>query len=302
MISFDNISLLQIEVFLNIADCKNLTKAAKNLYISQSAASRWIQKLETSLNTSLFVRTNRGIMLTDDGKYLYQQLKPLFNRMKMTLHNTRSAYIVTDNVIRVGCLEIEEVFDEMIVIVKKFEKMYPDISVVTRFYDYQNLRENLISDNLDCVFGFSQSLKELQNTDSKYFKHMDTYFAIPASFEAAQPDVPYSSGLAGKDLYLYPMEKMKAAEQRAVNICKAHGFTPNQIKYVSERLALETAINDGNGFTIAGPGFGLRFGSAIHLHKVEMPLEEEQYMIIAWSPTNCSDAVKRFIDFVPDLC
>jgi hypothetical protein len=130
---------------------------------------------------------------------------------------------------------------------------------------------------------------------------MDTYFAVPASFAAAQPYTLDTSKLAGKDLYLHPMSIMKETEQRAIAVCKAHGFMPNQIKYVTENLALETAINDGNGFTIAGPGFGLRFGSAIRLYKIEMPLEEEQYMIIAWSPTNCSDVVEKFIDLVPAL-
>ncbi len=300
MTGLGNISLLQIEIFITIAEYHNLTEAARNLFISQSAATRWMQKLESSLNTTLFVRTNKGVSLTDDGRYLYNELKPVFSKLNMTLHNTRSVSNITDNVIRVGCLEYEEIFSELAAIIKQYEQIYPGTLVQTRLYNYQNLRENLICDNIDCVFSYSLGFKELLSTSSKRFKHMDSYFAVPASFEATYTPVLDTSKLAGKDIYLHPLAELKDAEQRAINVCQAHGFMPKRIKYVTERPALEAAIKDGNGFTITGPDFGLRFGSAIRLYKIDRRLEEEQYMIITWRPANCLTHVKRFIDFVPD--
>ncbi len=54
--------------FQKIAEIKSISKVAKNSHISQPALSQQIQKLEDSLNTKLFVRSNRGVQLTEQGK------------------------------------------------------------------------------------------------------------------------------------------------------------------------------------------------------------------------------------------
>ena len=57
-----------------VAGEKSITAAAKKLYISQPAVSAAIARLEEILGVRLFVRGNRGIELTDEGKMLYEHL------------------------------------------------------------------------------------------------------------------------------------------------------------------------------------------------------------------------------------
>ena len=64
-------------VFKIVADEENLTKASKKLYISQPAVTQGIKKLEEQLGGSLFHRTPKGVVLTDQGKSLYSFIKPL---------------------------------------------------------------------------------------------------------------------------------------------------------------------------------------------------------------------------------
>ncbi|MDX2142136.1 MAG: LysR family transcriptional regulator [Rhodospirillaceae bacterium] len=54
--------------FIAVADTGSLSKAAKRLRLSQPTLSRRIAELEVQLNTRLFVRTPRGLLLTDDGE------------------------------------------------------------------------------------------------------------------------------------------------------------------------------------------------------------------------------------------
>jgi len=65
-------------IFYTVARCKNISAAAKELYISQPAISKAISKLETNLNTTLFIRNSRGVTLTQEGEYLYEQIKNAF--------------------------------------------------------------------------------------------------------------------------------------------------------------------------------------------------------------------------------
>lgn len=73
----ENLSLYHI--FFTAGKAGNISKAAKELYISQPAVSRAIQKLEESLGTTLFRRNSRGVSLTPDGELLYQRLKKAFD-------------------------------------------------------------------------------------------------------------------------------------------------------------------------------------------------------------------------------
>ena len=65
-------------IFYTVAECKNISAAAKELYISQPAISKAISKLESNLATTLFIRNSRGVTLTQEGEYLYGQIKHAF--------------------------------------------------------------------------------------------------------------------------------------------------------------------------------------------------------------------------------
>ena len=62
-------------VFKEVADSGNISVAAKNLYISQSAVSQSIKQLETALQARLFARNPRGVTLTGEGQMLYQYVR-----------------------------------------------------------------------------------------------------------------------------------------------------------------------------------------------------------------------------------
>ncbi|MDO4620454.1 MAG: LysR family transcriptional regulator, partial [Lachnospiraceae bacterium] len=57
-----------IEYVICISEEKSLTKAAEKLFITQSALSQRISKLEEELETPLFQRTRDGLVLTDAGR------------------------------------------------------------------------------------------------------------------------------------------------------------------------------------------------------------------------------------------
>lgn len=67
----DNISLDYYKVFYEVALEKNITKAAKKLFISQPAITQTIKKLEEKLGESLFVRAHSGLNLTKFGEKVF---------------------------------------------------------------------------------------------------------------------------------------------------------------------------------------------------------------------------------------
>lgn len=71
-------NLSQYKIFYEVAKAGNISKAAKELYISQPAISKSVSKLEDSLKVTLFIRNSRGVQLTEEGKLLYNYTKTAF--------------------------------------------------------------------------------------------------------------------------------------------------------------------------------------------------------------------------------
>ncbi len=78
-----NQNLSSYWIFYTVANAGNISKAAKELYISQPAISKSIQKLEESLNCKLFSRSSRGVILTDEGSLLYDHVKEAFETLNI---------------------------------------------------------------------------------------------------------------------------------------------------------------------------------------------------------------------------
>ena len=74
-------NLSQYKIFYEVAKAGNISKAAKELYISQPAISKSISKLEDSLGTVLFNRNSRGVQLTEEGKILFSHTAFAFDAL-----------------------------------------------------------------------------------------------------------------------------------------------------------------------------------------------------------------------------
>ncbi len=64
--------LKQLQVFVEVADNKSFSKAAKMLYLTQPTVSAHISALEEELNVKLFTRNTKDVSLTKDGETLFQ--------------------------------------------------------------------------------------------------------------------------------------------------------------------------------------------------------------------------------------
>ncbi len=71
------------KIFYEVAKIGSISKAAKNLYISQPAVSKSIARLEQNLSLTLFLRNKRGVKLTEEGKTLYEYLEKAFSSIEM---------------------------------------------------------------------------------------------------------------------------------------------------------------------------------------------------------------------------
>jgi DNA-binding transcriptional LysR family regulator len=137
-------------IFVEVANRRSFTAAAKKLGLSKSAISQQIKRLEEATGQQLLIRNTRGVVLTAVGETLLGRSELLSEQLSLTLAELDSAKVQPSGDFRVS---IPPFFEKGIVIPAlkqlslEFPKLRPEVVVAGEWQD-------LIENNLDAaIFG-----------------------------------------------------------------------------------------------------------------------------------------------------
>jgi DNA-binding transcriptional LysR family regulator len=155
-----NISLYKI--FNTVASTGNISKAAKELFISQPAISKSIGRLEDDLGITLFVRTSRGVRLTVEGNMLYEYTRSAFETLQQGEETIRRINELGIGHLRIG---VSTTLCKYILLpyLKEFVQQYPHIKITIHSQSTFHTLEMLENNKLDIgLVGKPNSLKTLE--------------------------------------------------------------------------------------------------------------------------------------------
>ncbi|MER9651501.1 LysR substrate-binding domain-containing protein [Mesorhizobium sp. M0199] len=134
----------EMTVFVRVAESGSLSRAARELKLSQPSISRIVGTLETRLGTTLLLRTTRSISLTDAGALYLERAKSLLAEMEEAEQATRGI----DSLHGVIRLAMPVLYGSRAVIpaLATFLARHPDLRVEMIMSD---TRQNLITDAVD---------------------------------------------------------------------------------------------------------------------------------------------------------
>ncbi|MBN9526693.1 MAG: LysR family transcriptional regulator [Alphaproteobacteria bacterium] len=124
----------KLRIFHAVAEAGSFTHAGEQLNLSQSAVSRQIAALEEYLQTSLFHRHARGLILTEQGELLYRTAHDVFAKLAM------AEAMLTDSKDKPsGELKVTTpvAFGSIWVAprIREFVDLYPDVSIILKADD-----------------------------------------------------------------------------------------------------------------------------------------------------------------------
>lgn len=140
--------LYPLKTFFTLAKIKNFTKTAEHLFITQSAVSHAVKKLETSIDTRLIARKGKNMTLTDAGKILYRSCEKIFHEIEKADLDIAHFRRRIPFGIRIGST-VEFGTTILINHIKAFLEANPDIHL--DFYFSHHLIEPLIQDEVDLI-------------------------------------------------------------------------------------------------------------------------------------------------------
>jgi len=123
-----NINFELYRVFYTVAKLGNITRAAEELMISQPAISKSIKNLEDQLGGQLFVRTKRGVNLTDEGIQFYGYIKQAMDYIYNAEHKFTDLMNLETGTIKIG-ISTTLTRQFLLPYLKEFHRKYPKIDI-----------------------------------------------------------------------------------------------------------------------------------------------------------------------------
>lgn len=140
----------QLEYFAAVAEAKSFSGAARALHVAQPPISRQIAMLEDELGVCLFLRTNKGIELTEAGQNLYRHSQHIFQEFRMMVDSVKDVGAGLRGVLKIGT-----VFSDVPILLKAlqtYRKTYPQVELYIRLGSPSDLLSDLENGKLHVLF------------------------------------------------------------------------------------------------------------------------------------------------------
>lgn len=287
-----NIDLELYRIFYIVAKHKHMTRASEELHISQPAISQSIKKLEEQLDGTLFIRSNKGMELTSEGKMFYDYVKGALELINNAENEFTSFKDLSKGKIKIGA---STTLTKIILIdaLKKFHKDYPNIEINITNDLTSNLLIDLNKGKLDFVIFNEGDIKETNIKVNQIAELKQGFLYNPDFFNDNIKKVD--------ELNNYPliMQKKESNSRKFIDeqMLKQNILLKPKTEVVSQDLVIE--------FTEAG--FGIGFG-IIELAKKNYPnlkeisindkIPKTKIYIAENKSINLPFASKKFIEYL----
>lgn len=158
-------SLRNVELFCEVARCRSFSKAAAQQQVSQSSVSQAINALEKRLGTALIDRSHRPLELTPAGRVYFDGCRELLDSFRAVEDRVqRMGNKITGRVRVVSIFSVG--LSQMEAYVKRFEELYPDVSLQVKYAHPDELYARVLGDEADLgLVSFPKAGGDLTSVD-----------------------------------------------------------------------------------------------------------------------------------------
>lgn len=139
----------RFRIFQKVAEFQSFTKAAQSLYMTQPAVSKAIHELEEELQTPLFERFPKKVILTPEGMLFLKKVTDLLIHYDDVLQHV--AEIHSQYTLRIGS-SITIANDVLTTILKDVKKIFPLLSIQVEIASRLVITDKLARQQLDIAF------------------------------------------------------------------------------------------------------------------------------------------------------
>ena len=290
------INLELYRIFYVVAESGNITKASKKLCISQPAVTKQIKNLESQLNTPLFIRTKKGVILNECGQKIFLNIKQALTLLDETNQMIKDFTQFNTGTIKIG-ISTTLMKKYLLKYIEVFHNNYPNIIIDIYTDPTKELIKKLKSGTIDLIIGkfpdsFDNDLNYYELGKSKYI-----FIANKKYFDLENLTLKIT------DLKNYPILLQEYPSNSRISALKY--FEDNNIKIEPKmNIASSSLLID---FINLGYGIGyvtelyvqeeLRKGNIIRVNVVPQP-SNISFGIISLKNNIMTNHCKKFVEIL----
>ena len=291
-----NQNLSSYWIFYTVANAGNISRAAKDLYISQPAISKSIQKLEESLGCKLFSRSSRGVILTEEGTLLYDHVKEAFESLTDGEDKLKRALALGMGHLQIGvsstlCKHM------LLPYLKEFIKRNPHISISIHCQSTNETLKLLDENKID--IGLIGKPENLKNFNFYFLDNIEDIFVATKEYVANLKERGISENDLLSNSTLMLLDKNNMTRQYIDEYLTANQIEAAESIDISNMDLLIDFAKIGVGVACVIRNFvseELKNGSLLEI-PLDMPIRNRQVGFAYKQSTKPSKSLQTFIDF-----
>lgn len=289
----------QLEYFAAVADEGSISGAARELHVAQPPVSRQLALLEDELGVTLFLRTNKGVELTEAGQCLYRHSRQMFQSLRTMADSVRDV----DAGVR-GQLKLGVIYSDIQIatsLMREYHKKYPQVELYVRMGSPGDLLDDLSRGELHLLFLRSQSERS-RGLRERVLGEDPLELVMCESTDPApgQESVPIQA-LQDAPMCLLRSDDLWGYSRDLIDECRRAGFTPNVACHCYDTPMEMQMVQ-------AGFGVGFLPRSIVEAHhgspvytKPVLEFAAKSYPILVWEDNPYqSGRVRRFLELAAE--
>ena len=224
----------QLQCFMVVATNLSFTKAADQLYKTQSVISRQIKGLEDELGIILFERGTRGVKLTKAGEVVFEGTKRIFSDYDDMRKNARAVQGGLDGEISLSVPASQVLDDTIMSIITGFKHEHPNINIRLRADNPEAQSSLILSGHVDFLYSRSGQYENIKNIGNLHVSTFENCLIYPKSMNKKNGEKMTIKDFKDSKFIVLPDVEGESHRKSVENIAVRHGI--EAVCYTAENL------------------------------------------------------------------
>ncbi len=270
----------QLEYFAAVADEGSISGAARELHVAQPPVSRQLALLEDELGVTLFLRTNKGVELTEAGQCLYRHSRQMFQSLRTMADSVRDV----DAGVR-GQLKLGVIYSDIQIatsLMREYHKKYPQVELYVRMGSPGDLLDDLSRGELHLLFLRSQSERS-RGLRERVLGEDPLELVMCESTDPApgQESVPIQA-LRDAPMCLLRSDDLWGYSRDLLDACRQAGFIPNVVCHCYDTPMEMQMVREGFGVGFLPKSIVSAHPNSQVYSKPVLEFSAKSYPILVW--------------------
>lgn len=291
----------QLKYFVAVADYRSFSKAAEQYFLTQTAVTQQIRKLEETVGAQLIDRKTRPISVTPMGQVFLKEVRRILMQMDTAVQRTREASTGITGTLRIGYTNGYE-HSDLTVKLRRFHHNFPNILITCHRCNTDILATGLVAGEYDIIFTWDST--NVCNDESVEYRLQERVRLVVAMY-ASHP-LAHSTGLTRADLkneinlFMSPSGTGDSlADEYFIRLYQKAGYYPNILLRSSDVESILMMVSAEEGISVLPVSCIRRLSEVDNLVFVPLIGEHEVEEILAvWRKDNRSPSLRHFLEML----